>query len=270
MTPSDVWNLACRVLLYSTLAYNAVNNIVLEFVTSHHTGPDAMAFCMLGPAATAQVNSLREGGSQFEGGDVELVTDPTNLLSNSFFSPSSQRWHTHPLHFVNMRDLLGTDLYYSSLNNNNQRCACFFCSPCSMHATSRCNLAQREPHSLPRKLMAGVQHCMQARLGVSGQHLGGSAQGKRRAECVGSTGAGHCPSSLLRAHRLDCAAKFAFLSAMTWGDTQGIMSNSPYVCMDASGVQFFPARPAWQGFMAPLSSDILSRRVCCEYHWPCC
>jgi hypothetical protein len=122
MTPARLWRLTCRILLYSSLAYESLNTIVLEFVTTNHVAPDAMAFCALMPAATSQstVNFLKEGGSQFQGAAAELVTDPTNLLSNSFFS-SSQHWNTAPLHYASMSDLLGADPYYSSPHSN-QRC----------------------------------------------------------------------------------------------------------------------------------------------------
>jgi hypothetical protein len=113
----------CRVLGISSLAYNALNTVSIEFATPGGPGvaDDGYALCFSDTAwvvspDSLQVHGVREGGDQF--------SDTTNALSapNGVLVHQNGSIWTDDVEFLSLHDVLSTDPYYAS-SFRTYRCA---------------------------------------------------------------------------------------------------------------------------------------------------
>jgi hypothetical protein len=115
--PGLISALVCRILLYTSLAYRAINEVTLELSTPQGgVAPDSILFCSDNPTVTftkasTSVTSLLEGGSIFERTEKQLISQPTDWTSSSFFLGGSQA--VDPLEVCFPQDALHGDEYYN-------------------------------------------------------------------------------------------------------------------------------------------------------------
>lgn len=106
----------CRVLLYSSLAFNSTNDITFEYTTPGFTATDGLLTCLssswsIHPSSFSLV-SLWEGGSQFD--TTEKQIDTQNQQTAAFFSSASAKWNLSPIQYGSLYDILKGDAYFSS------------------------------------------------------------------------------------------------------------------------------------------------------------
>jgi len=107
----------CRVLLFSSLAFDTANEVTLEFATPRGTsaGDHGYAFCLTDAAFQQSADSvavlaLLEGGDQFAASE-QLVA--SHNVSSAFRAPA-QAWGLDWVSVASLHDVLGTDPYYGS------------------------------------------------------------------------------------------------------------------------------------------------------------
>jgi hypothetical protein len=92
---SAVLGVLCRLLWYSSLAYDCKTNVTLELSTPRSTAPDAVLLCLMDPSAIqakgqVAVQSLQQGGDLWQqAGGRELVVpaaESAEASSSSAFS----------------------------------------------------------------------------------------------------------------------------------------------------------------------------------------
>mmetsp|Transcript_8823 Transcript_8823/g.25421 ORF Transcript_8823/g.25421 Transcript_8823/m.25421 type:complete len:512 (-) Transcript_8823:93-1628(-) len=110
----------CRVLLISSLAFNARNDITLEFSTPPYVAPSGMLFCfvstpqlVLSPGS-AYVVSLSAGGDQFNYDEQEM----SSVAGEQNADNRAPGWPLSTVEVGTIPDLLGTDPYYAHSYNH--------------------------------------------------------------------------------------------------------------------------------------------------------
>ena len=114
--PGLVSTLLCRILLYTSLAYRTINEATFEISTPQGVAPHSLLFCSDNPLVTftkasTSVTSLLEGGSIFDRTEVQLISQPSDWSSSSFFLGTSPA--LDPLEVSSAADALHGDEYYS-------------------------------------------------------------------------------------------------------------------------------------------------------------
>lgn len=124
---SAVFGVLCRLLWYSSLAYDCQTNVTLELSTPRNTAPDGILVCFMDPSAVQMkgqvaVQSLQQGGDLWQqAGGRELITpaaDSSEAASSSPFSIDESDSVTE----------LASDPYYSS-GYASEWCACLVLEP---------------------------------------------------------------------------------------------------------------------------------------------
>ena len=117
----------CRLLLYSSVAYNDTNQITLEFSTPRSVAPTSMLLCanntdtfsvdvdnVTSAASKFSVVSLVEGGSLFNTtGAAEQLSGQQPWFTEIFFRQPSSGAVLLPAEPATVQDVMGTDAYYA-------------------------------------------------------------------------------------------------------------------------------------------------------------
>jgi hypothetical protein len=84
--------LACRTAITAAVVLSNWSNVQIEFNTLKSQQTPAVAFCFYNISLSPngyQLTSIRQGGSQFDLTDVELLNNGSRLESNLFFASSA-------------------------------------------------------------------------------------------------------------------------------------------------------------------------------------
>ena len=102
--------------MFSSLAHNTTNDVILEFSTSKPStsNDNAYAFC-LSDSSYQQMNSAVKVLGLYEGGDQFVLNEKLIATSSnsSFFKSGSVAWDVDFLHVATIYDVLGTDPYFA-------------------------------------------------------------------------------------------------------------------------------------------------------------
>ncbi|KAK3260166.1 hypothetical protein CYMTET_30861, partial [Cymbomonas tetramitiformis] len=113
----DGYGALCRVLLYSNLAYEALNTVTLEMSTPYYVEPNGLLLCFTTPdfyfvPDNFTVTGLEEGGDQFTQGTTFFSTG--SIAESTSFFQSTKRWQHRATEFGTIPDVLGTDAFYAA------------------------------------------------------------------------------------------------------------------------------------------------------------
>lgn len=106
-------SLICRILLFSSVAFNDMNTITVEFNTPAFVSPDSMLFCFtdltfqFGTQQGFSLQSLLQGGDIFTQTQQELLTPYSQFLGSSLHPDALDG-----MEYGSISDVLGSDRYY--------------------------------------------------------------------------------------------------------------------------------------------------------------
>lgn len=121
-----IYGVLCRLLWYSSLAFNTTNLITLELTTPRSTAPDGLLLCFNDACFVSQsdqvrVQSLQLGGSLWVPGEERQLIG-SEWEASAFFQTSTDKY-LGPVHATDVVTALAGDPYYAA-SYTVQRCVC--------------------------------------------------------------------------------------------------------------------------------------------------
>lgn len=113
---SAVSGVLCRLLWYTSLAFETSNLITIEFTTTRRIAPDGLLLCFLDNTFVQQnqlvaVQSLQQGGSIWQQGDERQVAG-ADWKSSDFFTTHLSDYIS-PITATDVVSALASDPYYN-------------------------------------------------------------------------------------------------------------------------------------------------------------
>lgn len=113
----------CRLLLMSSMIYNAINYVTIEFQTPQNVAPNGMLFCLNDTAfqiaRSFSVVTLKEGGSIFKQDEATVISESDEWTLSPFFLPTlSKAGQLGAAEFGTLDQFLATDPYFASSYTN--------------------------------------------------------------------------------------------------------------------------------------------------------
>lgn len=125
---TSLGSVLCRLLLYTSTAFNTLNTLSVEFQTPPHISPRSMLFCFNDTSfalnkTSFAVNTLTEGGSIFSLTEQTILSGGKDFNRSTFFTQAKVATGAlQPIEYGSLREVLATDPYYARTYLN-ERCA---------------------------------------------------------------------------------------------------------------------------------------------------